>query len=453
MESRREKVSYHQAVEALYGLQCFGVKLGLENIAILLERLGNPHERFVCCHIAGTNGKGTASAVCHAVLVSHGVSCGLFTSPHLLSIRERIRIGPEAVPCQFIADWVGEHLPFILGRRITFFETVTGMAFDYFHRSQVEAAAVEVGLGGRYDATNVIRPAVAAITSVGMDHAKYLGAGLRAIAAEKAGIVKPSVPLICAERNRKVLPVIEEACRRVGSPLVLLEREVRLSRVRQLQDGLVFDYRGPGLELQRAGVALFGMHQARNAALGLLAAEMMLEKLGVAADNGKTARALEALRMPGRFQRHLGPGSVELILDVGHNPPAARRLALVFRQVCGSGTRAVAVAGLGLYKRRAGFFHPLLSVADRFFLPLADFGRADTGRGQSDPESLARYLREHGARADACSSTAEALELACGLAGKRGSPVLVTGSFHIVGEAMRWLGISVDQGERSVGRH
>lgn len=442
MGGRRKSGDYARAVESLFSLQRFGVKLGLENIGILLERLGNPHERFVCCHIAGTNGKGTTAAVCHAVLSAHGVTSGLFTSPHLISLRERIRIGFETVPLSFVSDWVGEHLPFLLSRRLTFFETVTAMAFDYFRRAEVTAAVVEVGLGGRCDATNVIRPAVAAITSIGMDHAKYLGNSLQAIAAEKAGIVKPGVPLLCAEKNRMSLAVIEAACRRAGSQLVLLEQTIRLRKVHHTPEGLAFDYRGPALELEQAKVALYGRHQAGNVALGLLTAEAMLKELVIPVEGDKAAAALAALRCPGRFQRCYSAEGVELILDVAHNPPAARKLVGAFHRIHGRERRAVVVAGLGLYKRCAGFFRPLLAIADEFILPQVDFGRAETGGGQLDPESIKRYLRSQGARARTSRSMADALAQAQELAGRRGSPVLITGSFHTVGEAMRRLGLT-----------
>ncbi len=432
-------MDYSQAVESLYSLQRFGVKLGLENIRVLLERLGNPHRQFACCHIAGTNGKGTASYVTQAVLAAHGLRCGLFTSPHLLSLRERVRVGSQNVPRSFVADWVGEHLPFIMSRRLTFFETVTALAFDYFRTLEIDTAVVEVGMGGRCDATNVIRPAVAAITSIGMDHAAYLGNSLQAIAAEKAGIVKPGVPLLCAERNRKVLAVIQTACRRAGSPLVLLDQAVRLRRLCHSPEGLTLDYQGPALELKGAKVSLYGMHQARNLGLGLLAAQTMLEKSGIPADGRKTAGALKALRCPGRFQRCLTSGPVEIILDVAHNPPAARKLAGVFQRVCGQDRRATVVAGLGSQKRCVGFFRPLLAIADEFILPQVDFGRAETGRGQLDPKSIERYLRSHGAAAGTSRSMTDALSVARDVAGRSGSPVLVTGSFHTVGEAMRLL--------------
>jgi len=434
-------MEYSQAVESLFSLQRFGVKLGLENIGILLERLGNPHGRFACCHIAGTNGKGTTAAVCHAVLSAHSVRTGLFTSPHLLSLRERIRIGPQKVPRDFVADWVGEHLRFLMSRRLTFFESVTAMAFDYFRSSEAAAAVVEVGLGGRFDATNVIHPLVAAITSIGMDHTRYLGRSLQAIAAEKAGIVKPGVPLVCGEKGKKTLPAIQAACRRAGSRLIMLEQAAGLRRPRYTSQGFVFDYQGLSLELKGVEVSLFGAHQARNVCLGLLAAEKMLEKLRIPARNEQAAGALAALRCPGRFQRCFSAGGVEVILDVAHNPPAARGLSRVFRLVYGANRRALVVAGLGMYKNCAGFFRPLLPIAEKFFLPRVDFGRAETGRGQLEPERIRCYLESVGASAAAGCTMSEALNSAFELAGRHGLPVLVTGSFHTAGEAMLDLGL------------
>ncbi|MEA2062895.1 MAG: folylpolyglutamate synthase/dihydrofolate synthase family protein [Gemmatimonadota bacterium] len=443
-------MEYSQVVESLYGLRQFGVKLGLGNITSLLERLGKPHLHFTCFHVAGTNGKGTVAAVCQAVLAAHGVKSGLFTSPHLLSIRERIRVDSAAVPREFVTGWVEEHLRFLTSRKITFFEAITALAFDYFRSSAAEAVSVEVGLGGRWDATNVVSPMVTAITSIGMDHEEYLGRSLAAIAAEKAGIVKPEVPLLCAETNRRALSVIERACRELGSPLIRLGQAARLKELSHTPGGVSFDFHSGHFELRQATLSQYGTHQARNAALGLLAAGRMLEALGLKPESAKAIRALRSLSWPGRFQRVLIPGDpqVEAVLDVAHNPPAARKLAGVFKEIF-AGRRAIIVAGLAQQKRRALFFRPLTAIAHGFILPRVDFAACESSPSQVAPPELKRYLQKAGAQAQTSPSMTEAMDAALSLARKTGVPILVTGSFRTVGEAMRVLGLDVLQPRRN----
>ncbi|HUU26772.1 MAG TPA: folylpolyglutamate synthase/dihydrofolate synthase family protein [archaeon] len=434
------RFSYSQAVQTLYSLKRFGVKLGLSNIRAFLDRLGNPQESFLSCHIAGTNGKGTCAAVCEAMLRAHGATSGLYTSPHLASMGERVKVCGQPVPEEFIASWVSRHYSYINGQRITFFEAVTALAFDYFHERGVEVAAVEVGLGGRLDATNVIDSKLSVITSISLEHTKYLGASLQQIAREKAAIAKPGVPLLCGERRSRVLEVIASVCSQARSPLLLFDDAVRIRRTGLEQEGLIFSYRGPGLELDRARVALYGSHQLRNVGLGVWAAGFMLAGSGLKMDQSATRSALESLDWPGRFQRLRLEKGTELVLDVAHNPSAAARLVHVFRRLYGAG-KAVAVVALAGDKDFARFLGHLLKIADLFIFPVVDFSLGDRRVSGVSPRKLRKYLREisKGTEVLDAAGMKEALELAQKLSG--GRPVLVTGSFRTVGEAMRVLGI------------
>jgi dihydrofolate synthase/folylpolyglutamate synthase len=433
-------LDYREAVHALYGLQCFGVKLGLEKISSFLAYLGNPHHTFPACHIAGTNGKGTCAAVLDAILAAHGIQSGLYTSPHLVSMRERIKTSGRTVPENYVAGWVSEHLDYIMRNRVTFFETITAMAFDYFGHKKVGAAAVEVGLGGRYDATNVVYPRVGVITSIGLEHTRYLGETIASVAREKAGIAKPGLPLLCGEKKRAAVKVIGEATRCVGGSLHLLDEVVSVSQLKILPTGTRFNYRGPGLRLRGVSVPLYGVHNLRNVALGLWAAELMLAELGLPLQEDAFCHALKKLVWPARFQRLKLENGPELVLDVAHNPPASAKLSRLFRRIYPS-QRALVVTALAGDKDHAKFILHLLKMADRFIFPHVDFGRAESGSGSRDPENLKGLVKRYSPQAAAHVSPdmKDALEQAFRLAA--GSPVVVTGSFHTVGEAMRILNI------------
>lgn len=433
-------LDYREAVERLYSLQRFGVKLGLEKITSFLVNLDNPQNTFHACHIAGTNGKGTCAAVVHGVLAAHGVTAGLYTSPHLVDLRERIRVCGAAVPESFVAFWVGKYLDYVLKRKVTFFETVTTLAFDYFREQRVEAAAVEVGLGGRFDATNVVQPALSVITSIGLEHTRYLGRSLSAIAREKAGITKPGVPLLCGETGKRALEAIKAAAHEAGSPLLPLDADTAWQEREIDSRGTLFDYRDPMLSLERAHVPLYGRHSLRNVALGLRSAGLLLGKMGAVPKPGAVREALANLSWPARFQRITLAGGVELVLDVAHNPPAAARLAEIYHRVYG-GRRAVVVAALASDKDYRKFLRKLLNQTELFIFPQVDFGRKDTPSGCRDPEELRALIESSpaGTRTLVAASMEQALESAFALA--KGNPVIVTGSFHTVGEAMRVMDI------------
>ena len=432
-------LSFQQAAGWLYGLQRFGVKLGLEKVTGLLDELCNPHRSFTSIHIAGTNGKGTAAAVADAVLRAHGVRAGLYTSPHLVSICERARVDGSKVPEEFVTAWVERWTEYIESRRVTFFETVTAMAFDFFRGEGVVASAVEVGMGGRFDATNVVTPAVGLITSIGLEHTRYLGDTLEKIAAEKGGIAKPGVPLICAENRGEALDSIRREADLAGAELLLMDDLVSYDVLEAGGTGSRFDYSSQELRLSGASVPLVGQQAVRNACLGLAGAEQALRRLGITADPDSCARALAGLCWPGRFQRASGPSGAEIVLDVAHNPPAASVLRVNLERAY-PGRRPTFVIALAGDKDHAHFLEHLLPLAHGFIFPVVDFGRAETRGGSVEPQTMAAMARELGGRDEhirVCGPMAEALELA----GECDGPVVVTGSFHTVGEAMAVLGI------------
>ncbi len=196
-------MSYDETVRYLYSLRKYGIKFGLENISRLMSALANPHTSFAAVHVAGTNGKGSTSAIIASILQAAGLRVGLFTSPHLISFTERIRINGEEMTEEEVMEYAEEIKDIVSrldGFSPTFFEVVTALAMLYFSRKKVDAAVYEVGMGGRLDATNIIIPAVSVITSIGIDHAEFLGNTLEEISREKAGIIKNSIPVVSAEQ-------------------------------------------------------------------------------------------------------------------------------------------------------------------------------------------------------------------------------------------------------------
>lgn len=207
-------MTYEQTLNYLYASQpafhlqgAAAYKPGLENTYLLMEHLGNPHRHFRSIHIAGTNGKGSTSHLIAAALQAAGYKVGLYTSPHLVDFRERIRINGQMVPEEYVVQFVAEHHRFLENVKPSFFETTMAMAFSYFAQQQVDIAVIEVGLGGRLDSTNIITPLLSVITNIGMDHTEFLGNTLAAIAREKAGIMKPHVPCVIGETHEETAPV------------------------------------------------------------------------------------------------------------------------------------------------------------------------------------------------------------------------------------------------------
>ncbi len=431
--------SFQQASDWLFGLQRFGVKLGLEKISHLLAVLDDPHRSFVSCHIAGTNGKGTAAAAADAVIRAHGVRCGLFTSPHLVTLRERARLDGAKVPERFVTGWVRRHRDYVEQERVTFFEVITALAFDWFKQAGARAAVVEVGMGGRLDATNVLAPAACLITSISLEHTRFLGGTLAEIAAEKGGIAKAGVPLVCGENRSEALAAIRAQARRAGAQLRLFDDEVRWQTLAMDALGSRLSYQSPGLLLEDARLPLIGDQSARNCCLGIRVAELTLEGMGITAQPEKTVAALADLCWPGRFQRITGPGGAELVLEVAHNPAAASSLRQNIEQIY-PGRKALFVVALAGDKDYTYFLEHLLPVAGGFIFPAVDFGHGDTRSGAAAPEILAAVADELSGgelKVQVCAGIAAALQLVRG----EDRPVVITGSFHTVGAAMNELGI------------
>ncbi len=329
-------MDYRQAWSYLDQLQFFKIKLGLDAMNRFLSRLGNPHARLSAIHIGGTNGKGSVGALLLSILSAAGYRVGFYTSPHLSSVRERFRINDTYISRQEFALLATE-IRSVLGKsQITYFEFTTTLALLWFARQQVDLAILEVGMGGRLDATNVIRPLVSVITNISMDHEQYLGDTIEKIAYEKAGIIKAEIPLISGVDVPTAQSVISRQCQKLGSPCFQLGRDFFGRAVPG--ESALWQYQGlDGQTITDLPLNLKGKHQVGNAALALAVTELLgkLHCSGISAVHIR--RGLGRAFWPGRLEHRVLPHPssperpVQYLLDGAHNPAGvlALREALI----------------------------------------------------------------------------------------------------------------------------
>jgi dihydrofolate synthase / folylpolyglutamate synthase len=325
---------YQDALEYIFGYVNYekqarypynAVTFDLSRMEEVLERLGRPHERFRCVHIAGTKGKGSTSAMVESVLRAAGYRTGLYTSPHLHTFRERIRLDGGLMSKAELVDLLERSKPVIEATPgITAFEVMTALAFQFFAEQGVEWAVLEVGLGGRLDATNVVHPAVAGITSLSYDHVELLGHTLSLIAFEKAGIIKPGVPVVSAPQEPEAMAVIQRVCHDTAARLVVVGDAWQWEKNGADLTGQSFSVRGPdGLQLDDLRIGLLGRHQRDNATTAIaMLYELKAQGLNITEDMLRTG--LATAKWPGRFE--LLNQSPALVVDSAHNENSAQKL-------------------------------------------------------------------------------------------------------------------------------
>jgi dihydrofolate synthase/folylpolyglutamate synthase len=420
---------YRGALDYLFARTTGESRLGLERTNALLDALGRPHDRLRSFHIAGTNGKGSVTATLDTLLRSHGLRVARYTSPHLVDFRERLLIdglpvGPDAI-VNFLERW----MPEIERVGATFFEATTAMAFQLFADADVDVAVIETGLGGRLDATNVITPLVAGVTTIGVDHTEYLGTTIAEIAREKAGIFKAGVPAVIGEPAARTVELLADHAHAAGAtPVVAVADAMRIANIRLSGRGTTFDFqRERRAEPIALHTPLVGSHQASNAATAIA----MLDAAGPSFQLGDTelALALRDVSLPGRFQR-VGP----YIFDVAHNPDGAIVLAATLEALQPE-RPVVAVLTVLSDKDWRGILTALAPVVDHFVLSVAPTAPASR---LWDPRVAEAFAHMAGISAEVILDLNEALEAA----GRMGATVVITGSFHTVGDAMSRLQVS-----------
>lgn len=294
-------------------------KKDLTNIRQLCGALGHPQERLRCIHVAGTNGKGSVSHMLAAVLQTAGYKTGLYTSPHLYDFRERIRVNGEMVSKEFVIDFTAKIQPLIEAIQPSFFEITVAMAFDYFARQQVDVAVIEVGLGGRLDSTNIITPVLSVITNIGLDHMNMLGDTVEQIAFEKAGIIKPNVPVVIGEANEIVAPVFKRTATGKNASIIFAEHRYPIGEHSWQHNRLAIVYTGCNGKEVKIVTDLAGVYQVKNVATVLTAIDVLKTTYKISDDDVRTAlqhvKTLTGLQ--GRWDIvHEHP---KIVLEVAHN--------------------------------------------------------------------------------------------------------------------------------------
>jgi dihydrofolate synthase/folylpolyglutamate synthase len=421
-------MTYSSAVAYLYRLQKHGIKLGLVTMTALMVRLGMPQIRYRTLHIAGTNGKGSTAAMAAAVLQAAGYRVGLYTSPHLVEFRERIRVNGEMIAESRVAQ-LTEQLQALCQPDLspTFFEYTTAMAFQHFADSGVDVAVLEVGLGGRFDATNVVMPMACAVTTISLDHQEYLGTTCSSIAFEKAGILKPGVPVVLGRIEDDAWRTIEQAARERQAPVFRLNEDFRTEGEEPQQ----FSYRGLGMQYDGLTCALEGRHQLDNAACALALLGAAAPK-GIAVTADAVRAGLHAVNWAGRLE--VVDRRPTILLDGAHNPAAAKALAdsLTRSDRSHPSRPVVLVLGMMRDKDHRGFVEPLRDLVDEVVLTQADLPRAATA------QELRASLEGLLPHPHLVPSISDAMALARQLATPDGL-VCVTGSLMLVGECKAWF--------------
>ena len=313
--------NYQQIIDYLFALQRFGIKLSLDNINALLLPLDNPHENWPCIHIAGTNGKGSTAAMLESVLMKAGYKVGLYTSPHLVDFRERIRINRTQIPKKDVIDFTLRMKDLIETITPSFFEVATALAFWYFSKEKIDIAIIEVGLGGRLDSTNVVTPLISVITKVDMDHQQYLGNTIQEIAAEKAGIIKSSIPCITNNRNEVVLGVITQKCISKNSELIKIVDFCEFKIKTMNLDGTFIDLKIGNDIFNNLYINLAGNHQIENAILAIGTLLILRSKLKISANY--ITEGVGDIQWKGRI--NLISKEPFIIIDVSHNTSGFNR--------------------------------------------------------------------------------------------------------------------------------
>jgi dihydrofolate synthase/folylpolyglutamate synthase len=427
-------MTYSSAIEYLYGLQKHGIKLGLETMRTLLGRLGNPERRFRSLHIGGTNGKGSTAAMAAAMLQAAGYRVGLYTSPHLVDFRERIRVNQVMIAEAQVTE-LTQRLRAIVQSDLapTFFELTTAMAFLHFAESGVDVAVLEVGLGGRFDATNVVEPEACAITTIALDHQEHLGTTEAAIGFEKAGIIKSGVPVVVGRIDGPAWDVIRTTAADRGAPLMRLGKDFQA--IGSGPDA--FSYHSRSRRFDGLTCVLAGRHQLDNAACAVALLEAA-EGRGISVNEEAVRRGLQSVQWEGRLDV-LERGPV-LLLDGAHNPAAAHVLAEYLAEWSATRPEARLILVLGMMrdKDHQRFVEPLHRLVSEVVLTQADMARS------SSVQELREVIGSQFPLCHVAPSAADALALAKSRATAQ-DLICVTGSLMLVGEVkalVRGCGLS-----------
>ncbi|WP_297214895.1 folylpolyglutamate synthase/dihydrofolate synthase family protein [Thermoplasma sp.] len=411
-------------LDYLYNLKREGIKFDLDVMRGFAEMIGHPENKFKSFHITGSNGKGSTSEFIYSIL-RRRYSSGLYTSPHLIKFNERIIVNDEMIPDAYIDAFVDKYRQMIedlarINRNPTFFEVTTMMAFQYFSDMNAEYASVEVGLGGRLDATNIVTPLVSVITQVGYEHADKLGCSLTSIAYEKGGIIKNGRPIVLQDQKPEVVKTIRSIAQVRNSRLIMLDPQ-KIRNLSLSEDGTVFDFEGLNGDYHLE-TSLIGEYQALNAATAVLA----IEASNVDVNKNEIEEGIKNARWPGRLE--IISRNPLIIIDAAHNPPAVNKMVSTFRKVFTK--KPLIVAGILSDKDSYAYFHVIRQISDSII-----FTTPEEKERAVDPKKLYDLYGHLFTDARVLPDPIEAINDAI----SRSDFILVTGSIYLIGAIKEYL--------------
>ena len=425
IESRnKDKMPYESAIQYLFNLQKFGIKFGLSKTENILKAFGNPHLGQNYIHIAGTNGKGSVATFMGSILQEAGYRVGTYVSPHLVRFTERFRINGEEISREKTTELINElQAAFNPDEPPTFFEAVTAMAILHFAREKTDIAIMEVGMGGRLDATNVITPLVTGITNISMEHQEYLGNRLSHIAREKAGVIKKGIDVVTAVTQPQVIEQFKAIAEERGAPLWRVGKDIKY---RTTRSGLHFS--GQSRHMKGLQLGLRGIHQARNAALALGMMEQ-IETKGFPHTTEQIREGLKKADWPGRMQ--VIRERPTILLDGAHNAGAMRALARSIQSDF-SYDRLILVIGIMADKDIVALLRAIVPISDRVLYTRPVYSRA------ADPRILMEKGQPLNTPGEVIPSLGEAIKKAEKIASP-GDLIVICGSLFTVGEALTFF--------------
>lgn len=418
-------INYEKRSDVAYNKRLFNLK----RMHTLLDKLGNPHRSLKTIHIAGTKGKGSTAAMIASILTAGGYRVGLYTSPHLISPRERIRIGDRLIREEEFSSFmfkIKSAVEKLEPLRPTFFEIYTALAFDYFYQKGVDIAVIEVGLGGRLDATNVIEPLVGVITPISIDHVKQLGDSIISIAREKAGIIKPNLEVIISRQEDSVIPLFQRVCQDRKAVLYRVGTDIKFKPIRANSKYQIFQVEGLLRRYNSLFLPLLGEHQLWNAATAIGVVEI-LHRYGFKVSQKYIERGLRRVSWPGRIQ--IISKRPPLLVDCAHNGDSAQSLARFLKE---SYARKKIVLVLAILKNKE------VDAIGKALCPLASqviITRVNSPRALPPEEIWSKIKRYLNSKPIIEDSVKLALDKAKKITGK-GGLICVTGSVYLVGEVL-----------------
>jgi dihydrofolate synthase/folylpolyglutamate synthase len=422
-------MTYQEAIKYIEGLQRFGMQLGLERITYLLDLIGNPHQQLKCIHIAGTNGKGSTAVFIASILKYSGYTVGCYTSPHLIKFNERIVINNTSITDIDVANLV-ENIAYYIDKynlKITYFEAATAIALLYFAKSNVDFVVLEVGLGGRLDATNVIIPELSVITNIELEHTSVLGDTIEKIAYEKAGIIKHGIPVVCGIMHEEAINVIKDIADNNNSKVYLVAEKVNIKPNMISTEHHVYPH---------INLTLIGKHQLENAACAVLSAEVLAYTRNIPIDFDIIPEALNNTYWYGRLQ--VIQNKPMIVLDGAHNPASIRALRQTINEYF-SFSKLIFVLGILNDKDVKQIIMELL--VDTTNIRCLILTKPEINRALS-PEIILDAARKYN---NVDIKVYETVSIAITQAinfSSHNDLICITGSLYIVGEALKWFGYS-----------